>query len=87
MYSTYGFKKVFSFVKLFNLLITLPILYLYLHALPHRQNWKLSRLPPLDILVIHFLLSETNFSSLPLWTTEISSVGVDLFWNDSHQNC
>jgi hypothetical protein len=35
---------------------------------------KLTPLPPSDVL-IHLLLSETIFSSLPLRTAEISSVG------------
>ena len=42
--------------------------------LPHGGNWKLTPLPPLDVL-IHLLLSETIFSPLPLRTAEISSVG------------
>jgi hypothetical protein len=42
--------------------------------LPHRRNWKLTPLPPSDVL-IHLLLSETIFSPLPLRTAEISSVG------------
>jgi hypothetical protein len=42
--------------------------------LPHRGNWKLTPLPPLDVL-IHLLLSETIFSPLPFQTAEISSVG------------
>ena len=40
---------------------------------PHRGNWKLTPLPPLDVL-IHLLLSETIIS--PLRMAEISSVGV-----------
>ena len=50
---------------------------------PHGGNWKLTPLPPSDVL-IHLLLSETILSPLPLRTAEISSVGgsVDLFWND-----
>ena len=42
--------------------------------LPHGGNWKLTPLPPLDVL-IHLLLSETIFYPLPLRTAEISSVG------------
>jgi hypothetical protein len=41
---------------------------------PHGGNWKLTSLPPSDVL-IHLLLSETIFSPLPLRTAEISSVG------------
>jgi hypothetical protein len=41
---------------------------------PHGGNWKLTPLPPSDIL-IHLLLSETILSPLPLRTAEISSVG------------
>jgi hypothetical protein len=41
---------------------------------PHGGNWKLTPLPPSDVL-IHLLLSETILSPLPLRTAEISSVG------------
>jgi hypothetical protein len=46
--------------------------------LPHRGNWKLTPLPPSDIL-IHLLLSETNFCSLPHRMAEVSSSGVTLY--------
>jgi hypothetical protein len=52
---------------------------------PHRGNRKLTPYPLwMSLLLIHLLLSETIFSSLPLRTAEISSVGgsMDLFWND-----
>jgi hypothetical protein len=42
--------------------------------LSHGGNWKLTPLPPSDVL-IHLLLSETILSPLPLRTAEISSVG------------
>jgi hypothetical protein len=46
---------------------------------PHGGNWKLTPLPPSDVL-IHLLLSETILSPLPLLTAEISSVeGVWIF--------
>jgi hypothetical protein len=41
---------------------------------PHGGNWKLTPLPPSDVL-IHLLLSETILSPLPLRTAEIPSVG------------
>jgi hypothetical protein len=41
---------------------------------PHGGNWKLTPLPPSDVL-IHFLLPETIFSPLPPRMAEISSVG------------
>jgi hypothetical protein len=41
---------------------------------PQGGNWKLTPLPPSDVLV-HLLLSETILSPLPLRTAEISSVG------------
>jgi hypothetical protein len=41
---------------------------------PHRGNWKLTPLPPSDVL-IHLLLSETILSPIPLRTAAISSVG------------
>ena len=51
---------------------------------PHGGNWKLTPLPPSDVL-IHLLLSETIFSPLPLRTAEISSVGgVWIFSGTTH---
>ena len=41
---------------------------------PHGGNWKLTPLPPSDV-VMHLLLSETIFSPLLLRMAEISSVG------------
>ena len=51
---------------------------------PHGGNWKLTPLPPSDVL-IHLLLSETILSPFPLRTAEISSVGgVWIFSGTTH---
>jgi hypothetical protein len=52
---------------------------------PHGGNWMLTPLPPLDVLILHLLLSETILSPLPLRTAEISSVGgVWIFYGNNN---
>jgi hypothetical protein len=88
-YSPYVNKLGFVYISVSKILNFIRQLFILGHSTkhpyhPHGGNWKLTPLPPSDVL-IHLLLSETIFSPLPLRTAEISSVGgVWIFSGTTH---